>query len=93
MNSATPPLQPSPADSPSGDSRPQDSYHPISSDNYSDIIHLERPRPSARTPMTLEARAAQFAPFSALNGLDDAIRQTDIEVRLGFEDEENFDDF
>jgi hypothetical protein len=43
--------------------------------------------------MTLEARAAQFAPFSALNGLDDAIRQTDIEVRLGFEDEENFDDF
>ena len=34
---------------------------------YSDIINLERPEPSPHHPrMSMDARAAQFAPFAAL---------------------------
>ncbi len=42
---------------------------------YDDIIDLNRPI-SKRNRMSLEARAAQFAPFSALNGYDDKIKET-----------------
>lgn len=34
------------------------------------------PRPLNYPPMTPENRAAQFAPFSALTGLDDALEDT-----------------
>ena len=33
---------------------------------YDDIIHLPRPVPQHRAPMTNYDRAAQFAPFAAL---------------------------
>ncbi len=42
---------------------------------YDDIIKLKRPE-SRRVPMTIMNRAAQFAPFSALTGYDDAIKET-----------------
>ena len=44
-------------------------------ENYDDIISLPHPEPDpVRHPrMSLLARAAQFAPFAALTGYDDAI--------------------
>ena len=42
---------------------------------YKDIIDLPRPHSSNRTPMPAYERAAQFAPFAALTGFDDRIRE------------------
>ena len=47
--------------------------------HYDDIIHLPRPEPATRPRMAMEARAAQFSPFAALTGYDDATRE---EARL-----------
>lgn len=44
-------------------------------DDYSDIINLSRPK-SKRLPMSLHDRAAQFAPFAALSGYEEAIAET-----------------
>lgn len=44
--------------------------------NYSDIIILERHVSKKHPQMSLESRAAQFAPFAALNGYADAINET-----------------
>ena len=41
---------------------------------YSDIINLSKPK-SNRPSMSIEARAAQFAPFSALTGYEEAIKE------------------
>ena len=53
---------------------------------YDDIIDLPRPR-SAHEPMPMSDRAAQFSPFAALTGYEDAIgetaRLTDARVELG----------
>lgn len=43
---------------------------------YHDIIHLPHYVSKTRTPMSMEARAAQFAPFAALTGHDAAIAET-----------------
>ena len=43
---------------------------------YDDIINLPRPARKTRIPMPLAARAAQFAPFAALTGHNEAIEQT-----------------
>lgn len=43
---------------------------------YDDIIDRQRPISSKRTPMSPEKRAAQFAPFAALTGYEDAILET-----------------
>ena len=48
--------------------------HPA--EDYDDIIHLPHPISSVHPPMPLSSRAAQFAPFAALSGYDDAIRAT-----------------
>ena len=42
---------------------------------YDDIINLKRPE-SRHMPMSITNRAAQFAPFSALTGYDEAIKET-----------------
>ena len=43
--------------------------------NYDDIIHKSRPL-SKRKKMSMEDRAAQFAPFAALVGYEEAIEET-----------------
>lgn len=42
---------------------------------YDDIIYLPRPVSAAHPPMPAAERAAQFSPFAALNGFEDAIRE------------------
>ena len=53
---------------------------------YDDIIGLPHPTSSSHPRMPLHDRAAQFSPFSALTGHDEAIgetvRQTDEELLL-----------
>lgn len=46
---------------------------------YDDIINLPHPEPTIRSRMAMENRAAQFSPFAALTGYDDATRE---EARL-----------
>jgi hypothetical protein len=43
-------------------------------DNYDDIIDLPHPTSKTHAPMPMKNRAAQFAPFAALTGLDTSIR-------------------
>lgn len=43
--------------------------------NYDDIIHLKHHVSKVHKQMSLENRAAQFAPFSALTGYDDIIKE------------------
>ena len=45
-------------------------------DRYAQILHHPRPVPQQRLPMPVRDRAAQFAPFAALTGYDDAIDET-----------------
>ena len=45
-------------------------------DKYKDIINLPHKQSSKRPHMSLLDRAAQFAPFAALTGYDDAIEET-----------------
>lgn len=45
-------------------------------DKYKDMLYMERPVSKRHTPMLLENRAAQFAPFAALTGYDDAVEET-----------------
>ncbi len=51
------------------------------SDDYADILNLPRPEPARHKRMPLENRAAQFMPFAALTGYEDAIGKTAEEVR------------
>lgn len=44
--------------------------------NYDDIINLPHHKSKIHKPMSMENRAAQFSPFSALTGYEDAIRET-----------------
>ena len=54
--------------------------------NYDDIIHLPHPTSARHPRMSLHDRAAQFSPFAALTGHDDAImetaRLTDCKIEL-----------
>lgn len=43
---------------------------------YDDIINLQHHVSATRKPMSMESRAAQFAPFAALTGHGDAINET-----------------
>lgn len=43
---------------------------------YDDIIRLQRPDSGHRARMSLYDRAAQFSPFAALTGFNDAIAET-----------------
>ena len=45
-------------------------------DNYNDIKHLTRPQYDDLHPMSMHDRAAQFSPFAALVGYDDAVAET-----------------
>jgi hypothetical protein len=43
---------------------------------YGDIIGLPRPVSGKHMPSSRDSRAAQFSPFAALTGYDEAIRET-----------------
>ena len=43
---------------------------------YDDILNLERPRFIDLPPMSMHDRAAQFSPFAALVGYEDAVKET-----------------
>lgn len=44
--------------------------------DYSDIINLPHHVSKNRSQMSMRDRAAQFAPFAALTGYDDAVKET-----------------
>lgn len=44
--------------------------------NYDDIIDLPHPTSERHPRMPMENRAAQFSPFAALSGYDDAVKET-----------------
>lgn len=45
-------------------------------EKYKEIIHLPHKQSATRPHMPVADRAAQFAPFAALVGYDDAVRET-----------------
>ncbi len=45
-------------------------------DKYEDIINLEHPEPINHPRMSIDKRAGQFAPFAALTGYDEAVKET-----------------
>ena len=47
---------------------------------YDDIISLPHYEPKYHARMSMASRAAQFAPFAALTGHDDAIEETQKSV-------------
>ncbi len=48
----------------------------MNKDSYEDIINLPHHTSTRHPRMPIEARAAQFAPFAALTGYEDAVRET-----------------
>lgn len=57
-------------------------------DQYEDIINLPHHVSDRHPRMSMEDRAAQFAPFAALTGHADAIRDTARSVAESYEKEE-----
>ena len=59
------------------------------SHKYDNIINMEKKKKKKHPPMSLYARSAQFAPFAALTGYEDAVRETAREVgeRIDIDDE------
>lgn len=43
---------------------------------YQDIIHLPHPGYGQHPPMSLSKRAAQFSPFAAVVGHEEALKET-----------------
>ena len=60
------------------------------SHRYDDIISLPHHKSPKHPPMSLYARSAQFAPFAALTGYEDAVRETARETRERIELEEDW---
>jgi hypothetical protein len=64
-------------------------------ENYDDIINLPHPDPKNHPRMSIEKRAAQFAPFAALTGHSDAIQEagrlTDDFVNIGSDVQKELD--
>lgn len=61
--------------------------------NYDDIKHLTRPQYDDLPPMSISDRAAQFSPFAALVGYDDAVAETArlTDSRLALTEDEIFE--
>lgn len=58
-------------------------------DKYNDIINLPHHESKKHPRMSLNARAAQFAPFAALTGYGDAVEETVRITEESFEKSEN----
>ena len=50
--------------------------------NYNDIINLPHFESKKHPRMSLEARSAQFAPFAALTGYEDAVKEHGTVVKV-----------
>ena len=61
-------------------------------DNYDDIINLPHHVSKRHPQMTMWNRAAQFAPFAALTGYDDAIKDTAKDNEVFFETKDRNDE-
>ena len=48
----------------------------MSSNKYDDMIYLPNPTPTCKPRISLHDRAAQFSPFAALTGYEDAVEET-----------------
>lgn len=61
------------------------------SGNYDDIIHLSRPVSPNRPRMSAIDRAAQFSPFAALTGYEEAIEETGrlTDIRIDHSEDRN----
>ena len=46
------------------------------SSRYDDKIYMQNPTPTCKPRMSLYERAAQFSPFAALTGYEDAVEET-----------------
>ena len=46
------------------------------SSRYDDMIYMQNPTPTCKPRMSLYERAAQFSPFAALTGYEDAVEET-----------------
>ena len=55
------------------------------SDKYSDIINLEHPDPKNHPRMSIDKRAGIFAPFAALTGYEDDVKETGRETESEIE--------
>ena len=64
-------------------------------DNYEDIINLEHPEPINHPRMSIEKRAGIFAPFAALTGYEDEVkekgRETSKEINIDEDIKEKLD--
>ena len=61
-------------------------------DNYDDIINLPHHVSKRHPQMSMWNRAAQFAPFAALTGYEDAINDTAQENESSYETKNDDDD-
>ncbi|MBR6162012.1 MAG: hypothetical protein IKQ75_09110 [Bacteroidales bacterium] len=61
--------------------------------NYDDIINLPHHVSKKHPQMPMIARAAQFAPFSALTGYGEEIRKSAKNVEETYEEEDYFSQF
>ena len=58
-------------------------------DNYEEIINLPHHVSKKHTPMSMWNRAAQFAPFAALNGHNSALMETEKQHEQMYEHQED----
>ena len=63
-------------------------------DHYDDIINLPHYEPKHHPRMSMWNRAAQFAPFAALTGYDDAIKESArlVENQTNMADDHNMNE-
>ena len=60
--------------------------------NYDDIINLPHHVSKKHPQMSMWSRAAQFAPFAALKGYDNAISETAKENEISYRRKESDED-
>lgn len=65
---------------------PEEPPEPEAAGPYDDIIGLPRPEPRRHPRMPMAARAAQFMPFAALRGFDDALEAAEAAHRASREE-------
>ena len=62
-------------------------------ENYEEIINLPHHVSKTHTPMSMWNRAAQFAPFAALNGHNSALMETEKQNEQMYEHQDNSSTF